>query len=96
VDDRFFFLMGGPGVDLDKIMTSREEFTKTFQEITGRTDIEFGEVIAQGQWRSVDCRRLTMKPNLYISIRPNMRMVNKFGEGRVFVAGGTSFHVQLD
>jgi hypothetical protein len=50
-------MVGGPGIDLEKIMENREEFTKTFQEITGRTDIiKFGEVIAQDQWRLVDCR----------------------------------------
>ncbi|KAL1736127.1 FAD binding domain-containing protein [Schizophyllum commune] len=40
-----------------------------FYAITGRTDIEFGEVKCASWYR------------------PNIRMVDRFGEGRVFVAG---------
>ncbi|KAF5338052.1 hypothetical protein D9758_014255 [Tetrapyrgos nigripes] len=71
-DNRFFFIIGGPGIDAEKLLASREEFISTFYEITGRTDIEFGEMISQAVYR------------------PNTRMVNKFGEGRVFVAGDSA------
>ena len=41
-----------------------------FYAITGRTDIEYGEVKCTSWYR------------------PNIRVVDRFGEGRVFVAGG--------
>ncbi len=61
-DGRFNFVCGGKEVDTVVTGGSREGFIKTFQKISGRTDIEFGELI----WLSVftyvlqkSCRRLT-------------------------------------
>ncbi|KAF9017766.1 hypothetical protein BDZ89DRAFT_1074518 [Hymenopellis radicata] len=48
-DGRFNFLCGGKEVDTAVAGGSREGFIKTFQKISGRTDIEFGELI----WLSV-------------------------------------------
>ncbi|KAF9068406.1 FAD binding domain-containing protein [Rhodocollybia butyracea] len=59
-------------LDVDKLASSREELIKLFYEVTGRTDIQFGELVGMGVWR------------------PNIRMVNEFGKGRVFVAGDAS------
>ncbi|KAK7445129.1 hypothetical protein VKT23_014997 [Stygiomarasmius scandens] len=71
-DDRFNFFMGGPEIDITRVSSSRDELIKTFQEVTGRNDLEFGELLWQSQWR------------------PNIRMVNEFGRGRVFVAGDSA------
>ncbi|KAL0567907.1 hypothetical protein V5O48_014084 [Marasmius crinis-equi] len=67
--DKHTFIVGGANVDIVKVSSSREEFVKTFHDITGRTDIEFGELIWMGTWRL------------------NIRMTDKLGEGRVFIAG---------
>ncbi|KAF9463798.1 FAD binding domain-containing protein [Collybia nuda] len=68
-DDRFTFMVGGSEIDHSKAVSSREEFIRTFYEISGRTDIEFGELVWMGLWR------------------PNIRMADRFGEGRVFIVG---------
>ncbi|KAK0463588.1 FAD binding domain-containing protein [Desarmillaria tabescens] len=71
-DDRCYYLGGGVEADPDLMVSSREEFIKSFYEISGRTDIDFGELIY-------------LRP-----YRPNVRMVDKFGYGRVYVAGDAS------
>jgi len=43
--------MGGPEIDIAKVSSSRDELIKTFQEVTGRNDLEFGELLWQSQWR---------------------------------------------
>ncbi len=48
-DGRFNFMVAGKDVDTALSGSSREGFIKTFEKITGRTDIEFGELI----WLSV-------------------------------------------
>ncbi|KAJ4489071.1 FAD binding domain-containing protein [Lentinula lateritia] len=65
------FLIGGGKrkLDIDKISSSRQEMVKAFHELTGRRDIEFGQLVWMGLWR------------------PNIRMVDRFGEGRVFLVG---------
>ncbi|KAG7094576.1 hypothetical protein E1B28_005403 [Marasmius oreades] len=50
-DDRFTFTIGGDRVDLERVSSSKGEFIKAFQDITGRTDIEFGDLIYMGTWR---------------------------------------------
>ncbi|PBK76206.1 monooxygenase [Armillaria solidipes] len=71
-DDRCYYLGGGVEADRDLMTSSREEFIKSFYEVSGRTDIEFGDLIY-------------LRP-----YRPNIRMVDKFGSGRVYVAGDAS------
>jgi len=71
-DDRCYYFSGGIEADRDLMTSSREEFIKSFYEVSGRTDIEFGDLIY-------------LRP-----YRPNIRMVDKFGSGRVFVAGDAS------
>ncbi|KAK0466827.1 FAD binding domain-containing protein [Desarmillaria tabescens] len=44
-DDRYNFICMGRNVDADKMASSREEFIKRFYEISGRTDVEFGDLI---------------------------------------------------
>lgn len=88
-DDRFNFMIGGSEIDHAKTASSREELLKTFYEVSGRTDIEFGELLWMGLWRLV---QLTRKHDMFSDrlIRPNIRMVDRFGEGRVFIVGGRS------
>ncbi|KAK0188554.1 FAD binding domain-containing protein [Armillaria mellea] len=43
--DKYNFFCMGRDLDAEKMGSSREEFIKAFYEITGRTDIEFGDVI---------------------------------------------------
>lgn len=69
-DDRYSFMAAGQ-IDHAKVASNREEYIQAFYETTGRTDIEFGDLI----WIS--------------DFRPNIRMVDRFGTGRVFVGGGT-------
>ncbi|KAI5887200.1 uncharacterized protein SCHCODRAFT_02515850 [Schizophyllum commune H4-8] len=60
------------GPDIEGIkhrLSNREGMIQAFYEVTGRTDVEFGEQLCGNWWR------------------PNIRMVDSFGEGRVFVAG---------
>ncbi|KAL0571823.1 hypothetical protein V5O48_010136 [Marasmius crinis-equi] len=68
--DKHTFIIGGANVDVNQVLSSKETFVKAFQDITGRTDIEFGELIWMGPWKL------------------NIRMTDKLGEGRVFIAGG--------
>ncbi|KAL1742351.1 FAD binding domain-containing protein [Schizophyllum fasciatum] len=66
---RLGVIVSGPEVDFEKVASSREEFVNFFYELSGRRDIQFGELVALNVFR------------------PNIRMVDKFGEGRVFVVG---------
>ncbi|KAL1701600.1 FAD binding domain-containing protein [Schizophyllum commune] len=68
-EDKVALYVGGPDIDFEKTASSGEEFAKVFYEISGRTDIQFGETLALS------------------TFRPNIRMVDKFGEGRVFIVG---------
>ncbi|KIY49832.1 FAD/NAD(P)-binding domain-containing protein [Fistulina hepatica ATCC 64428] len=66
--------------DHEKIISGgREEFIEFFYRVTGRYDIQFGELL----WVS--------------KYRPNIRMVDTFQKGRVFVAGGkrSACHVRV-
>ncbi|PBK99860.1 hypothetical protein ARMGADRAFT_1074700 [Armillaria gallica] len=44
-DDRYNFIRMGRELDADKMASGREELIKTFYEISGRTDVEFGDLI---------------------------------------------------
>ncbi|KAF5350212.1 hypothetical protein D9758_007860 [Tetrapyrgos nigripes] len=67
-DDRVNFYISGFGEE--KVLAGgREAIVECIKEATGRSDLQFGELIVANIWR------------------PNIRMVNKFGEGRVFIAG---------
>ncbi|KAL1670092.1 FAD binding domain-containing protein [Schizophyllum commune] len=66
--DFHYHRLGRPG-DLRGPALGVRSAHQGFYAITGRTDIEFGEVKCASWYR------------------PNIRMVDRFGEGRVFVAG---------
>ncbi|EEB98110.1 hypothetical protein MPER_02439, partial [Moniliophthora perniciosa FA553] len=51
-DDRYTFICGGNNLDNDKMASSREVWVDTFKEVTGRQDIEFGDLIWMGTWRA--------------------------------------------
>ncbi|KAJ7580192.1 FAD binding domain-containing protein [Mycena floridula] len=61
-------------VDTEKAkqITERQELIDLFYEITGRRDVEFGELRTISLWK------------------PNIRMVDSFGRGRVFITGDAS------
>ncbi|KAK0501643.1 FAD binding domain-containing protein [Armillaria luteobubalina] len=71
-NDKYTVLYLGRDLEATKAASSEEEFIKVFYDITGRTDVEFGDLI----WAS--------------TFQPNIRMVNSFGSGRVFVAGDSA------
>ena len=48
-DDRFSIVLGGPQVE--HIPSSREELVEAFYAISGRTDVEFGDLICISQWK---------------------------------------------
>ncbi|KAJ7580183.1 FAD binding domain-containing protein [Mycena floridula] len=52
-----------------KLITGRQELLELFYQVTGRHDVEFGELVTISLWK------------------PNIRMVDSFGKGRVFIAG---------
>ncbi|KAL1725457.1 FAD binding domain-containing protein [Schizophyllum commune] len=68
-DDKLAILVTGKDVDYGKPTWSSEDFAKLFHEITGRTDVQFGETIGLTVWR------------------PNIRMIDHFSVGRVFIIG---------
>ncbi|KAK0214928.1 FAD binding domain-containing protein [Armillaria fumosa] len=71
-----FFIMGHQ-MDTTTVASGREAFIKEFYAISGRTDIEFGELVWISNFRGV-----YLAGNM-----PNIRMVDKYGSGRAFVAG---------
>ncbi|KAF5357443.1 hypothetical protein D9757_011599 [Collybiopsis confluens] len=64
-----FYIQCASEMKAVEISSSRQALIERIHELTGRNDIEFGELVWMGVWR------------------PNIRMVDKFGSGRVFVAG---------
>ncbi|KAK0466820.1 FAD binding domain-containing protein [Desarmillaria tabescens] len=72
---QFFFM--GHQLDTTIAASGRDAFLKEFYAISGRTDIEFGELVWIFNFRGV-----TLATNM-----PNIRMVDKYGAGRAFVAG---------
>ena len=48
---RLALMVGGLEIDNEMTASNREEFIKVFQEISGRTDIEFGELVTLGVFR---------------------------------------------
>ncbi|THV05571.1 hypothetical protein K435DRAFT_773737 [Dendrothele bispora CBS 962.96] len=69
-DDLFnFYFTGNEEANKKVLSGGRDAVIQTIKEITGRAELQFGELIWLSLWR------------------PNIRMVNKFGEERVFVAG---------
>jgi hypothetical protein len=60
----------GKDVDTVKVSSGRDTLLQAFQEITGKKDVDFGEIV----WMT--------------NFAPQVRMVDKFSHGRVFIAGG--------
>lgn len=86
-------LVSGHEVDLNALFASREALIKFVKDVTNRPELEFGNMSWLSEWRSV---RMTIAYLLWRDIyftyfRPNIRMANKFGEGRVFITGGRTY-----
>lgn len=50
-NNQYNFMVGGADLDHEIIASSREELIKVVHEITGREDIQFGDVVWMGTWR---------------------------------------------
>ena len=50
-EDKVALYVGGPDIDFEKTASSGEELAKVFYEISGRTDIQFGEALALSTFR---------------------------------------------
>ncbi|SJL13734.1 uncharacterized protein ARMOST_17182 [Armillaria ostoyae] len=74
--NKYQFIVMGHQLDATAVTSGRDAFIKEFYAISGRTDIEFGELVWISNFRGVFSRR-----------EPNIRMVDKYGSGRAFVAG---------
>ncbi|SJL13737.1 uncharacterized protein ARMOST_17185 [Armillaria ostoyae] len=84
--NKYQFYASGPQLDATAVTSGRDAFIKEFYAISGRTDIEFGELVWISNFRGVFFRREYVRIT-YVSYRPNIRMVDKYGSGRAFVAG---------
>ncbi|PBK69092.1 hypothetical protein ARMSODRAFT_1019090 [Armillaria solidipes] len=84
--NKYQFFVSGHQIDATEIASGRDAFIKEFYAISGRTDIEFGELVWMSNFRGVFFRREYVRIT-YVSYRPNIRMVDKYGSGRAFVAG---------
>ena len=49
--DKVAVIASGPDLDYDEVASSGEELAKAFYEISGRTDVQFGEVISLSVFR---------------------------------------------
>ncbi|OCH86094.1 hypothetical protein OBBRIDRAFT_814754 [Obba rivulosa] len=77
-DDSFNMIGSANGLDITKIVEDPKELTAFVRASTDRDDIEIGKIKWISQYRPVQTGDGKI---------PNIRMVNKFGKGRVFVAG---------
>jgi len=77
---------GCPNFDpLSRRTRDIQEFIRTE---TGRTDLEFGEFSWLSYFRCIFLDLVEVSVIWLWFLRPNMRMVDRFQEGRAFVAGG--------
>ena len=53
-DGRFNFVLAGGQVDTHAASQNRDSFIKAFVEVSGRSDIEFGDLICISYYQSVD------------------------------------------
>ena len=89
VEDVYSFILGGPNIDFNKILSSSEEFAKVFYSLTKRTDILFGDFIWVSKYRSLSYVISLFALIIFVhTVRPNIRMVDTLRVGRVFIAGG--------
>ncbi|KAK0188523.1 FAD binding domain-containing protein [Armillaria mellea] len=87
-DNKYQFFITGHKLDTTEAASGRDAFIKEFYAISGRTDIEFGELVWISNFRGVFPRSRCVHWQIaYVSYRPNIRMVDKYGSGRAFVAG---------
>jgi hypothetical protein len=82
-EDGWQFFIVEPDCDVEKIAQSQQLVYEGITQILPSTSW-FGRLITS-TFLSLLVHQTEFKP---IFFRPNIRMVNKFSEGRVFVAGG--------
>ncbi|KAK7051449.1 hypothetical protein VNI00_004423 [Paramarasmius palmivorus] len=78
---------GGKNVDVVKAASDRDALLNLIFETIGKKKFEYGELRAAAPWRYVLNLKRSRFWKLNLPSRANIRMVDKFGEGRVFVAG---------
>jgi len=91
-EDGWQFFIFGTEIDITKIIQSEELI---FETIASRipTEITFNKLRWVTDFRCVRVFSLRIDTRSSVSFRANIRMVNKFSEGRVFVAGGMYFYL---
>ncbi|KAL0954451.1 hypothetical protein HGRIS_003427 [Hohenbuehelia grisea] len=86
-DKLYNFMCAGPQLDHDALASNIEELRKAFSRITGLNDIKWGETTSLSNYRWVSdisvCNTASQTPYY----RPNIRMVDRFSMGRIFLAG---------
>jgi hypothetical protein len=88
-EDGWQCLIFGGDLDISKVAESEDLI---FEAIASAipTKITFTKLIWMSEFRCVCIFSTRVNVDLSsVSFRANIRMVNKFSEGRVFVAGGT-------
>ena len=85
----FQFFFNGDDLNFKSLKENHgvETVQKTINAIIGRDDIKIGEIIWQGEWRSVILVTVSNTKYLFF-FRPNIRMADHYRVGRVFLAGG--------
>ena len=91
-EDGWQFLIFGREIDITKIVQSEELIFETIASIVP-TEITFSKLPWVTDFRCVHVFSTGIDGRSSVSSRANIRMVNKFSEGRVFVAGGMYFYL---
>lgn len=84
-------MFGGPETDTEALKGyDAEVATKHLQNVTQRKDMKIIKIIRCGEWRYAKFIyfRLYMSIVTNNTVRPNIRLAEKFHAGRVFIVGG--------
>lgn len=84
----FSIIVGGTDVDFAHLGTDHDTLFKFIRDVSSRQDLEFGNIVWKSEFRCTKPVSLGVIVLIVTSCRPNIRMVNKFGEGRAFLVGG--------
>jgi hypothetical protein len=88
-EDGWQCLILGRDLDVSKVVKSEELVFEVIASLVP-TEITFTKLVWVSEFRCVCIFSARVNVGLTsVSFRANIRMVNKFSEGRVFVAGGT-------
>ena len=90
----FNFTVGGALLNNIDEVTASQDAVRAFlrNQTSNRSDITFGEVVCYSPYKYVNYASENSSKLNNAWCRVNIRMVNKFGKGRVFIAGGRLYH----